>query len=104
MNPRAAIPRSSAKHWMKTLVKEGATIGANATIICGMTIGKYAFIGAGAVVTKDVGDYELVFGNPARQHGYMSEEGSTLTFKAGKAVCGASKKIYKKINNKVTLQ
>ncbi len=72
-NPRATIERK--EEFMATLIKEGATIGANATIVCGVTLGKYCFIGAGAVVTKDVPDYALVYGNPATQHGKMDEEG-----------------------------
>jgi len=76
MNPRSAIPRMG--ELKTTLVKKGATIGANATIICGNTIGKYAFIGAGSVVTKDVPDYALVYGNPARIKGWMCECGVKL--------------------------
>lgn len=72
-NPRSAIPRKS--EYRDTLVKRGATLGANCTIVCGVTIGKYAFIGAGAVVTKDVPDYALVVGVPAKQIGWMNEEG-----------------------------
>ncbi len=73
MNPRSAVSR---KHEFKqTLIKRGATIGANATIVCGITIGEYAFVGAGAVVTKPVAAYALVVGNPARQTGWMSENG-----------------------------
>lgn len=68
INPRAFIEKKD--EYRKTTIKEGASIGANATIVCGNTIGKYAIIGAGAVVTKDVGDYEIVVGNPARHHGY----------------------------------
>lgn len=78
VNPRSAVER---KHEYKsTFVKKGATIGANATIICGVEIGRYAFIGAGAVVTKNVKDYALVTGNPAVQKGWMSEHGSKLQF------------------------
>ena len=73
MIPRAFINRKS--EYKKTLIKKGATIGANATIICGVTIGKYALIGAGSVVTKDVPDYALVYGNPARIHGEVDENG-----------------------------
>lgn len=75
-NPRAAINRKDA--YKKTLVKKGATIGANATIVCGVTIGRYAFIGAGAVVTKDVPDYALMVGVPAKQVGWMNEYGEKL--------------------------
>ncbi|WP_018630762.1 acyltransferase [Niabella aurantiaca] len=89
INPRSAVSR---KHeYKQTLVKKGATIGANATIVCGHTIGAYAFIGAGAVVTRDVPAYALVVGNPARQTGWMSEYGHKLKFDAtGKAVCPES--------------
>ena len=72
INPRAFIEKKD--EYRKTTIKEGASIGANATIVCGNTIGKYAIIGAGAVVTKDVGDYEIVVGNPARHHGYHRAE------------------------------
>lgn len=72
-NPRSAVSRKD--EYRDTYVKKGATIGANATIVCGITIGKYAFIGAGAVVTKDIPDYALVVGNPARQIGEMDENG-----------------------------
>jgi UDP-2-acetamido-3-amino-2,3-dideoxy-glucuronate N-acetyltransferase len=75
-NPRSQVNRH--KLYEKTVVKRGATIGANATVVCGVTIGRYAFVGAGAVVTKDVPDYALVFGNPARQHGWMSRHGHPL--------------------------
>ncbi len=78
INPRSAINRKS--EYAKTVVKKGATIGANATIVCGHDIGKYAFIGAGAVVTKNVPDYALVMGNPAKQTGWMSEFGHKLSF------------------------
>ena len=77
-NPRSAVTR---KHEYKTtLIKKGASIGANATIVCGNTIGSFAFIGAGAVVTKDVADYALIIGNPGRQSGWMSEYGHKLKF------------------------
>jgi UDP-2-acetamido-3-amino-2,3-dideoxy-glucuronate N-acetyltransferase len=76
--PRSAIPRNTANDFKKTLVKKGASIGANATIVCGVTIGQYAFIGAGAVVTKDVPDYALVYGNPAKQHGWACYCGARL--------------------------
>jgi UDP-2-acetamido-3-amino-2,3-dideoxy-glucuronate N-acetyltransferase len=70
-NPRSAVPRNTEADFLKTLVKRGASIGANATVVCGNTIGQYAFIGAGSVVTKDVPDFALVYGNPARQHGWV---------------------------------
>jgi UDP-2-acetamido-3-amino-2,3-dideoxy-glucuronate N-acetyltransferase len=93
INPRSAVNRKN--EYLKTHVGEGASIGANATIVCGNDIGKYAFIGAGAVVTKVVPDYALMVGNPARQTGWMSENGSKLIFdKEGKAVCGESGEIY----------
>ncbi|MFN3405787.1 MAG: DapH/DapD/GlmU-related protein [Cytophagaceae bacterium] len=101
INPRSAVSR---KHEYKTtLVKKGATIGANATILCGITIGEFAFIGAGAVVTKSVPAYALVYGNPARQKGWMSEYGHKLAFdKENKAICPESNKVYKLNNNQVS--
>jgi UDP-2-acetamido-3-amino-2,3-dideoxy-glucuronate N-acetyltransferase len=93
INPRSAVSR---KHeYLKTLVKKGASIGANATIVCGNEIGEYAFIGAGAVVTKPVPAYALVVGNPARQTGWMSEYGHKLQFDGdGKAICPESGQEY----------
>lgn len=86
INPRSAINRRS--EYARTHVGKGATIGANATIVCGHDIGKYAFIGAGAVVTKPVPDYALVVGNPAKQTGWMSEAGHKLKFdSSGVAIC-----------------
>jgi len=76
-NPRAQVNRHSL--YERTLIKRGATIGANATIVCGITIGRYAFVGAGAVVTKDVPDYALILGNPGRQAGWMSRHGIKLS-------------------------
>ena len=94
INPRSAINRKN--EYAKTLVKKGATIGANATIICGHTIGRYAFIGAGTVVTRNVPDYGLVVGNPARQTGWMSAFGHKLQFnQQGIAVCEESGEKYK---------
>lgn len=92
INPRSAVNRKS--EYARTLVKKGATIGANATIVCGHDIGRYAFIGAGAVVTKAVPDYALVVGNPARQTGWMSEYGHRLHFIDGKATCPESGEAY----------
>jgi len=92
-NPRSAVNRKD--QFAKTVVKQGASIGANATIVCGHDIGRYAFIGAGAVVTKTVPDYALVMGNPARQAGWMSEYGHKLQFdKSGKATCSESGEKY----------
>jgi UDP-2-acetamido-3-amino-2,3-dideoxy-glucuronate N-acetyltransferase len=100
-NPRSAVPRRG--QYEKTLVKKGATIGANATIVCGHTIGRYAFIGAGAVVTKDIPDYALVVGNPAKQIGWMSEYGHRLSFDDhGRAVCPESGEKYLLENGMVT--
>lgn len=98
INPRSSITR---KHEYKTtLVKKGASIGANATIVCGNEIGKYSFIGAGAVVTKPVPDYALMVGNPARQKGWIGEYGHKLEFNADNiAVCIESKQEYLLENN-----
>lgn len=93
LNPRSAIPRKD--QYRKTLVRRGATIGANATIVCGHTIGEYALIGAGAVVTKDVPPYALVVGNPSRQIGWVSEYGYRLRFdEKGEARCPESGERY----------
>lgn len=93
LNPRSAIVRKDK--YVKTKVEKGASIGANATIVCGNTIGKYAMIGAGAVVTKDVLPYALVIGNPARQDGWVSEYGHRLDFDMeGIAVCPESGETY----------
>jgi UDP-2-acetamido-3-amino-2,3-dideoxy-glucuronate N-acetyltransferase len=99
-NPRSAINRRDK--YETTIVKKGATIGANATIVCGVTIGEYAFVGAGAVVTKDVPPYALVVGNPARQIGWMSEYGHRLHFdEKGLAVCPESGQVYELKNGQV---
>lgn len=97
INPRSSVIRRD--EYMETLIKKGASIGANATIVCGNTLGKYSFIGAGSVVTKDVKDYALVVGNPAKQIGWMSEFGIRLKFdKEGIAICAESNEKYK-LNN-----
>ncbi len=102
LNPRCKYPQVGSKYYKKTLVKEGASLGANCTIVCGITIGKHAFVGAGAVVTRDVPDYALVVGNPARIVGWMSEAGEKLGFDStGIAICDKSKKKYKLENNQV---
>ncbi len=101
VNPRSAVIRKD--QYVKTLVKQGATIGANATIVCGITIHEYAFIGAGAVVTKDVPAYALVVGNPARHVGWMSSFGHRLEFDdSGVATCPESGEKYLLKDNKVS--
>ncbi|RDC62730.1 acyltransferase [Adhaeribacter pallidiroseus] len=99
-HPRSAVNRRH--QYQATLVKKGATLGANSTILCGITIGEFAFIGAGAVVTKSVIPYALVYGNPARQHGWMSEYGHRLTFnQQGIAICPESQEEYQLMNNRI---
>ena len=100
INPRSAVSR---KHEFKpTLIKKGVTIGANATILCGITINQFAFIGAGTVVTKNVSAYALVVGNPAKQTGWMSEYVDKLQFnKDGIAVCSSTNETYRLQNNLV---
>jgi UDP-2-acetamido-3-amino-2,3-dideoxy-glucuronate N-acetyltransferase len=101
VNPRSAVVRRD--QYVETLVKKGASIGANATIVCGITIHEYAFIGAGAVVTKDVPAYALVVGNPARHVGWMSRFGHRLDFDdSGVATCPESGERYLLKNNLVT--
>ncbi|MBO6223346.1 MAG: N-acetyltransferase [Bacteroidales bacterium] len=104
VNPRSAVSRKDS--YRRTMVGKGASIGANATIVCGHNIGEYAFIGAGAVITKDVLPYALVVGNPARQIGWMSERGCRLIFKKNPngeqiAVCPESGQKYKLYNKMV---
>ena len=100
INPRAFISRKN--EFKKTIVKKGASIGANATIVCGNTIGEYAMIGAGSVITKDVPAYALVVGNPAKQIGWVSEFGHTLLFNdKGEAICKESNQKYILDNNSV---
>lgn len=100
INPRSEVVRRGM--YTKTLVKKGATIGANATIVCGVEIGEYAFIGAGAVVTRPVAPYALVVGNPARQTGWMSTYGHRLHFdETGTAICPESKQTYTLAEGKV---
>lgn len=102
INPRAAFSRNSDEFYKKTIVKTGVSIGANATIVCGVTIGQHAFIGAAAVVTRDVADYELIYGTPARNHGWMCECGVKLKFSGNRAKCSACERKYKKSGNKVS--
>ena len=102
LNPRSAVIRRD--HYLETLVKKGASIGANATVICGNTIGSYSLIGAGSVVTKDVSDYALIIGNPGKQIGWVSEYGHRLKFnKDFKATCPESGELYELKNDKVKL-
>ncbi|MDX1828543.1 MAG: DapH/DapD/GlmU-related protein [Lutibacter sp.] len=100
INPRSAVVRRG--EYQQTIVKKGASIGANSTIVCGNNIGEYAFIGAGAVVTKEVKPYALVVGNPSKQIGWMSEFGHRLNFNEnGFATCSESGEKYQLKNNKV---
>ena len=100
INPRSAVVRRD--QYIETLVKKGASIGANATIICGNTIGSYSLIGAGSVITKDVPNYALIIGNPGKQIGWVSEYGHRLQFnKDFKATCPESGELYELKNDKV---
>jgi UDP-2-acetamido-3-amino-2,3-dideoxy-glucuronate N-acetyltransferase len=99
--PRCAYPRNSAEYYGRTLVRQGASIGANATIVCGVTIGRWAMIAAGAVVTHDVPDYAIIAGVPGRVVGYASEAGATLRFDAhGRATCPHTNHTYQRIGTK----
>ena len=100
INPRSFIERKT--EFKNILVKKGATIGANATIVCGLTIGEYALIGAGSVVTKEVPAYALMMGNPARQKAWVSQQGHKLQFdEKGKAVCPGDAAVYELSNDTV---
>lgn len=100
INPRSAVVRRD--QYIETLVKKGASIGANATIICGNTIGSYSLIGAGSVITKDIPDYALIIGNPGKQIGWVSQYGHRLKFnKDFKAICPESGEFYELKNDKV---
>jgi len=102
MNPRAFVERKA--EFKNTLVKKGCSIGANATIVCGTTLGEYAFIGAGSVVTKDVPNFSMVIGVPAKQIGWMSKHGEKLIFnKEGIAICSATNEKYTLLNNLVSI-
>jgi len=98
-NPRSAVIRRDS--YVETLVGKGASIGANATIICGNKIGQYSLIGAGAVVTKEVKPFALIVGNPGKQIGWVSEYGHRLNFKDNFAICKESKQKYELISNEV---
>ncbi|MCC2545848.1 N-acetyltransferase [Hymenobacter sp. BT175] len=92
-NPRSAVPRRD--QYQPTVLEQGVSVGANTTIVCGVRLGQYAFVGAGSVVTRDVAPYALVYGNPARQHGWMSAYGHRLHFDAaGRATCPESGEAY----------
>lgn len=96
VDPRSKYPQVGSQFYKQTLVKEGATLGANCTIVCGHTIGRFAFIGAGAVITKDIPDFALVVGNPGKISGWVSEAGQKLNFdKEGIARCSKSGKVYR---------
>jgi UDP-2-acetamido-3-amino-2,3-dideoxy-glucuronate N-acetyltransferase len=101
MNPRSHISRKS--EYRKTLVKKGASIGANATIVCGSTLGQYAFIGAGAVVTSDVPDFALMVGVPARRVGWMCQCGLRLEVRDGRATCGTCGAGYQEAEGRIRL-
>ena len=103
LDPRCKYPQVGSKFYVKTLVKEGASLGANCTIVCGNTIGENAIVGAGATVTKDVPDFALVIGTPARVIGWVSEAGKKLEFDdSGYAYCEKSGKKYKLENDRVS--
>ncbi|MCX6741153.1 MAG: DapH/DapD/GlmU-related protein [Candidatus Parcubacteria bacterium] len=104
LTPRAKYPKvkyNKYGHWLPTTIKEGASIGANATIICGNTVGRWAMVGAGAVVSRDVADYAIVVGVPAKAIGWVCECGNKLNFKKGLAKCSFCRKEYKIKNNQV---
>lgn len=100
-NPRSQVSRKTL--YEKTHIERGATIGANATIICGITLGCYCFIGAGSVVTKNIPDYGMVLGNPGKLAGFMSRHGHKLKFdESGRATCPESKFVYEKVDQQVS--
>lgn len=101
VTPRSGTPRNSSADYLRTLVKKGASIGANATIVCGNTIGEYAFVGAGSVVTKDVPPYAIAYGNPARVHGYACECGVKMEIRENRAACTECGRSYERINDTI---
>jgi UDP-2-acetamido-3-amino-2,3-dideoxy-glucuronate N-acetyltransferase len=96
VTPRSGTPRNTSADYLPTLVRRGATIGANATIVCGTTIGEFAFVGAGSVVTRDVPPYALVYGNPARVHGYACECGAHLNFMDTIGSCESCGRLFRR--------
>jgi UDP-2-acetamido-3-amino-2,3-dideoxy-glucuronate N-acetyltransferase len=104
VTPRSAFPRNTKEHYAKTIVKRGATIGANATIVCGHTIGEFGFVGAGAVVTHDVPPYAIVVGNPAKVIGYACMCGARLALEPGGAYCTGCAKHYRNIEGRLQVK
>ncbi|WP_317238924.1 acyltransferase [Hymenobacter sp. 5516J-16] len=103
LNPRAAVPRRGPGHYQPTRLAQGVSIGANSTIVCGVILGEYAFVGAGSVVTRNVPAYALVYGNPARLRGWMSARGHRLTFdEAGRATCPEGQEQYQLTDGRVS--
>ncbi|MBN1587684.1 MAG: N-acetyltransferase [Candidatus Omnitrophica bacterium] len=94
VNPRCEFPQNQAGDYLKTVVKKGASLGANVTVVCGHTIGRYAFVGAGAVVTKDVPDFALLYGNPARRQGWMCKCGFRIEMDSDRGICGHCAREY----------
>jgi UDP-2-acetamido-3-amino-2,3-dideoxy-glucuronate N-acetyltransferase len=99
--PRSAIPRNTLDDYLPTRIKRGASIGANATIVCGHTIGEFAFIGAGSVITKDVPAYALMYGNPARHHGWACECGLRLAFEESESTCTCGRRYRQVADDKI---
>jgi UDP-2-acetamido-3-amino-2,3-dideoxy-glucuronate N-acetyltransferase len=100
MNPRSFVSRKD--EYRTTLVRRGASIGANTTVVCGVTIGRYAFVGAGSVITHDVPDYALVYGNPARQRGWMCKCGEKLALDGARGACKRCASVYEVVDCRLT--
>src|SRR3989339_557910 len=100
-SPRCKYPQETSDKYIKTLIKEGASLGANSTIVCGTTVGRHAFVGAGAVVTRDIPDYALVYGNPAKIKGWICECGEKIRFENNNSKCAKCGLAYKKSEEKV---
>lgn len=101
LTPRSAFPRNKKEDYSKTTIKKGASLGANSTVVCGVTIGEHAFIGAGSVVTKDIPPYALCYGNPARIKGWVCECGIKLTFNSINATCLECNRKYEKLESSI---